>query len=80
MKELVFVLEEESALNNLARLQKNYQNPDAVGSPSHKLEELTKGKYSKTAGSRAIGPHLDPNCERSVSFRHFVSAVRCLAR
>ena len=64
-------------VNGLARLQgKNpYRVPDTLPSPSRKLKEIAPC-YQKVGGSRAIGPHLDPENTRSTSFRHFVKTVQ----
>ena len=65
----------------LAGLQdrRKYRNPDRLAKPSDELIRLTKQAYQKVSGSRAIGPHLDPDNTRSASFGHLVSAIRRLA-
>jgi len=60
----------------LANRQKRYSNPDNVAKPSKELERLTKRQYQKVKGSRIMGQHLDPDIERSVSFKHFVETLR----
>ncbi len=67
-------------LKNLARHQNKmkYRAPDTQSSPSTELQKLTKNKYQKVAGSRAIGPHLSLTNNRSHSFRVFVSALQQL--
>jgi hypothetical protein len=42
----------------------------------HLLILLTDGCYQEIAGSRAIGPYLDPDNTRSKSFTVFVAGVR----
>lgn len=52
-----------------------YRNPDAIHSPSEELKRVTKNRYQKVGGSRAIGRHLCLDRSRSPSFLHFVSGV-----
>lgn len=65
-------------LSGIAKHQhkSKFRNPDYLGSPSRELAILTKGRYQKIGGSRAIGPWLDPDNTRSDSFRNFVSGIR----
>jgi len=64
---------------NLAKKQNQnlYRNPDNIASPAHHLQRLVPG-YQKIAGSRAIGPCLNPNANRSHSFNVFVSGIQKL--
>ena len=64
-------------VSGLARQQGRnpYRTPDALPSPARKLTEIAP-TYQKVGGSRAIGPHLDPQNTRSKSFHHFVRAVQ----
>lgn len=55
-----------------------YQTPDRIITPSRALAQLAPA-YQKVGGSRAIGPHLDLDNNRSRSFVHFVATVRQLA-
>ncbi len=55
-----------------------FRVPDRVASPSRAMAALTKGRYQKIGGSRAIGPHLDVDNERSSSFRVLVAGLRRL--
>ena len=66
------------ALSGLARHQgkQKFRSPDYLGSPSRELVKLTKGRYQKVGGSRAIGPWLDPNNTRSDSFRNLVAGIQ----
>lgn len=70
----------ESALKipGLARHQQSrkFRSPDALGSPSKELKALTKGRYEKVSGSRAIGQHLSLDNERSGSYRNLLTAIR----
>jgi len=67
-------------LTGLQKLQgtKKYRYPDKLGSPSHELKSLTKGRYEKIAGSRAIGQHLTLDNERSRSFKHLIAGIHRL--
>jgi hypothetical protein len=46
-----------------------FREPDMIVQPSKKLEALTKGTYQKIDGSRKIAPFLNPQINRSHSFR-----------
>ena len=59
------------------QLRKAFQKPDDLVTPSRKLRALAPA-YQKVAGSRAIGPYLDPARNRSDSFRVFVSGIKKL--
>ena len=56
-----------------------FRTPDRLGSPSRELTALTKGRYQKISGSRAIAPHLDLENTRSHSFKVLVDALRRMA-
>lgn len=66
------------ALHGLSRHQNSAlcRDPDALPNPSQVLDNLTGRKYQKVLGSRAIGPHLDPDANTSRSFRALVSGIR----
>ena len=53
-----------------------FRNPDYFSNPSKELITLTKGEYQKVNGSRAIGQFLDPNNERSRSFKNLILGIR----
>ena len=55
---------------------RKFRVPDLLGSPSKELKTLTKQRYEKVAGSRAIGKHLRLDNERSPSFRNLIAAIR----
>jgi hypothetical protein len=55
-----------------------YRVPDEIVNPSDELERLTGGEYQKVAGSRAIGPHLDPARNTSRSFQVFLAGLQRL--
>ncbi len=68
-------------LANLARHQgtRKFRTPDAIASPSSELVRLTRGRYQKVGGSRAIGRYLDTENTRSPSFRALIAGIRRLA-
>jgi hypothetical protein len=55
---------------------RKFRTPDRLGSPSQELQTLTRHRYEKVAGSRAIGACLNPDHNRSVSFCNLMAAVR----
>lgn len=73
-------VEQALKINGLAKQQqtKKFRTPDGLGNPSKELRTLTKQKYEKVAGSRAIGQYLSPDNQRSPSFHHLVLAIRRL--
>lgn len=52
-----------------------YRNPDLIGNPAQELKSITHQKYSKIAGSRAIGPHLQLQNNTSHSFNVFLKGI-----
>lgn len=56
--------------------ERKFREPDRLGSPSQELERLTKRRYQKVSGSRAIAEHLRIEDSRSRSFGHLVDAIR----
>ncbi|WP_163371965.1 DUF4276 family protein [Endozoicomonas acroporae] len=58
---------------NLARQQnsKKFRNPDQLANPKQELKRLVKN-YQQVSGSRAIGPLLDIDNNRSNSFNAFI--------
>lgn len=57
---------------------RKFRNPDQLFSPKDVLKKLTRHRYQQISGSRAIGPHLDPDNNRSRSFRNLVLGIRRL--
>jgi len=55
---------------------KKFRTPDHLGSPSHELGKLTRGRYQKISGSRMLGVHLDLSNQRSPSFRNLIRGIR----
>ena len=57
--------------------KQKFRAPDALANAAEELKKLTKGKYSKLAGSRAISPHLKlDGSNRSHSFGVLLEAIR----
>jgi len=72
----------ESALE-LTGLQRHqnsrrFRQPDSVVQPANALRELTRKRYQKVSGSRAIGEIVSPDGNLSRSFQVFVNGVRQL--
>jgi len=67
-------------VRGLVKLQKKrpYSKPDGQPNPSHTLQRIAPS-YQKVGGSRAIGPHIDPENSRSRSFANLVAGIRRLA-
>ena len=74
-------VEKGLSLTGLAKLQNNrkFRTPDNLGNPSAELERMTKGVYQKVSGSRAIGRYLNPETNRSHSFKVLVDGIRTMA-
>ena len=60
----------------LSKRQNRYLHPDSINKPSKELERLTRQQYQKVKGSRIMGQYLDPNVERSASFKHFIHTLK----
>jgi len=60
----------------LLKRQNKFNNPDSINKPSKELDRITKQQYQKVKGSRIMGQYLDPDAERSASFKHFIHALR----
>ncbi len=71
-------VEKGFGISGLAKKQKKqkFHKPDRLGSPSRELERLTKKKYQKVSGSRAIGPHLKLEGNKSHSFNVLLAGIR----
>ena len=67
-------------VTGLSRKQGNrkYREPDRLGNPSQELTRLTAGRYQKVAGSRAIGPQLNIEDNKSHSFKILITGIRKL--
>ena len=67
---------------NIARQQEKarFRNPDVVETPGRVLESLTKYRYQKVSGSRAIAPYLNLESPRSASFRYLINAIHSAAQ
>jgi Domain of unknown function (DUF4276) len=64
-------VEQGLGLKGLVKFQNKskFRTPDRIVDPVTELKRLTAGQYQKVAGSRAIGPHLNPEGNASTSFR-----------
>lgn len=73
-------VEQGLEISGLAKLQgtRKFRTPDRLGSPSRELKILTKNRYEKVAGSRAIGRCLQLDNPRSDSFRNLISGIKRL--
>lgn len=74
-------VEEGLKLSGLARHQttSKFRTPDNLANAAEELSKLTKQRYQKLAGSRAIGPHLRLDGRNtSTSFRVLVDGVRAM--
>ncbi len=60
------------------QLSSKFRDPDHLANPAQEMKRLTKEKYQKISGSRAIGPHLQLEENRSKSFSTLVTGVRKL--
>jgi hypothetical protein len=58
--------------------KKKYREPDRLSNAAQELSRLTKEKYQKVNGSRAIGPKLKLTGNKSRSFGVFIDGVRRL--
>ncbi len=75
-------VERALGIKGLATQQQSrkFREPDSLGSPSRELKVLTRNRYEKVAGSRAIGACLTLDNGRSPSFRNLVSGIRRMQR
>ena len=69
-------------ISNLVRhgRKRKYRVPDDVHSPDVELAKITGNAYRKVSGSRAIGPVLSMESNKSHSFRVFVDGIRRAVR
>ncbi len=58
--------------------RRKYRAPDDCANPAEELVKLTKHRYQKVGGSRAIGPYLDIDNTRSRSFAVFIAGLKKL--
>jgi hypothetical protein len=73
-------VERALAVSGLSKKQNTskFRTPDALGSPSRELKQLTGQVYEKIAGSVAIGEHIELDNTRSPSFRNLIAGIRRL--
>lgn len=74
----LYAVEKGLRLTGITEMQnkKKFRTPDNLSNPYQELRSLTKNKYQKVGGSRAIGPHLDLSNQRSRSFSVFITGVK----
>ena len=71
-------VEKGLSMSNIQQHQDNRKcrSPDSMPNANDSLEKITKLRYQKVAGSRAIGPHLSlDGSNRSHSFNVLVSGI-----
>ncbi|MBF0293633.1 MAG: DUF4276 family protein [Magnetococcales bacterium] len=73
-------VEKGLGLTGLARHQNTarFRDPDHLANPALELATLTRERYQKVLGSRAIAPHLALDTNRSVSFNALITGIRSL--
>jgi len=59
--------------------KRKFRYPDKLANPAQELIKLTGKRYDKLSGSRAIGPYLNIEINRSHSFKVLVDGIRRLA-
>ncbi|MCI5134389.1 MAG: DUF4276 family protein [Candidatus Electrothrix sp. AW2] len=71
-------VEEGLAMSGLAKRQnqQKFRKPDNLPNPARELKALTKKRYQKISGSRAIGKYLDTEKNRSQSFNALVKSIK----
>lgn len=71
-------VEQALGITGLAAQQKSrkFRAPDGLGCPSRELKTVTKNRYEKVAGSRAIGECLTLDNTRSSSFQNLIVGIR----
>jgi hypothetical protein len=74
-------IEQAFSIDGLEALRRKakFRDPDRIGKPSDELSKMTRGRYQKIIGSRAIGRCLGRGRNRSASFRAFVAAIERLS-
>lgn len=68
-------------IGSLSKLQnkRKYREPDNLANPAQELMDLTKKRYQKMSGSRAISKHLNLENNLSHSFNVLVKAIRSIS-
>lgn len=69
-------------LTGLSSMQERakFRDPDRLSNAEQELKKITRLEYQKISGSRAIGPHLRLDNDRSHSFATFISGLKRLLR
>jgi len=67
-------------IKGIAREQSRakFRVPDSVAAPCEELKRLTRGKFQKLKGARAIAPHLNLEANSSSSFGHLLRGIERL--
>jgi hypothetical protein len=70
-------IEKGFAIKGLTKLQdkEKYRSPDIHPKPSQILSSLVPA-YQKISGSRSIGPHLNLDNSRSLSFKNLIAGIK----
>lgn len=73
-------VEKGLAISCLAKRQKQkkFRQPDTLPGPAHELKILTRKRYQKISGSRAIGRHLSLESNQSGSFNVLLTALQSI--
>lgn len=71
-------VEQGLRITRLVKLQetRKFKNPDSLQNPSTELLTLTKKRYQKVGGSKAIGQHLNVDNKRSSSFKNLIAGIK----
>lgn len=74
-------VEKGIGIKNLSKQQnkKKFRTPDDLGNPSEELFKITRFKYQKRSGSRAIAPFLSLDNNFSISFNMLINGIRKMA-
>lgn len=70
-------VEQALGISGISKKQdsKKYRSPDGLGNPGRELKVLTRNRYEKVAGSRAIGRCLNIKYSRSPSFIQLIDGI-----
>ncbi|MEA5466392.1 DUF4276 family protein [Leptothoe sp. PORK10 BA2] len=73
-------VEDGLGVSGLANQQstRKFRNPDLLNNAYEELSRVTKQRYQKVSGSRAIGPYLEKNRNCPHSFRAFILGIEAI--
>lgn len=60
------------------KYKSKYRQPDRISNAAQELKQLTKNRYQKVSGSRAIGIHMNLNSNLSHSFNVLIEGIKRL--